>query len=109
MRVPGTRVGERSREQVYDEITERVLAAMERGVAPWRRPWTVADPFNALTLRPYRGINLLLLKEAGYDEPRWLTLRQLEKLGGSVGEGERPTTTFGWWPAALPSRNGESD
>lgn len=50
---------------IYAEITEQVMTALEQGTAPWRKPWTTAGPpRNAITNRPYRGINPFLLTAA---------------------------------------------
>ena len=49
---------------IYEQITGKIVTALENGVNPWARPWhTVhSGPFrNALTNRPYRGMNVLLL------------------------------------------------
>ncbi|MDU7524637.1 MAG: ArdC family protein, partial [Roseomonas mucosa] len=52
----------------YAEITGQVIAALEAGTLPWRRPWDQdkagagpLSPRNATTGRRYHGINLLLL------------------------------------------------
>ncbi|ENY3090153.1 ArdC family protein [Salmonella enterica] len=80
-------------------VTDRIVAALEQGTAPWRRPWTSADagcsgglPSNALTGRCYSGVNVLLLwmaaEEGGYTSDRWLTYRQAQEAGGQVRKGE---------------------
>ena len=33
------RRSKRSQRDVYQEITERILEALEGGTVPWRRPW----------------------------------------------------------------------
>ncbi len=83
---------------LYQAVTDRIVAALERGAAPWVRPWsTVAEaiPMNAQTKRQYRGVNFTLLSlEAdshGYAVNRWLTYRQALELGGQVRRGERGT------------------
>ena len=70
----------------YALVTARVLDALERGTAPWRRPWheTSGSPANALTGRSYRGVNVVLLGLSPYRDHRWLTFRQALELGGSV-------------------------
>ena len=48
---------------IYEEITARIITALENGVNPWAKPWQAVHygPFrNALTNRPYRGMNVLL-------------------------------------------------
>jgi antirestriction protein ArdC len=83
---------------LYQEVTNRIVAALEAGTPPWVRPWSAeADPVpvNAGSHRPYRGINVLLLSlEAlarGYSRNRWLTYRQAAELGGQVRGGARGT------------------
>lgn len=69
----------------YWEVTRKILQAMEKGVTPWRQTW---GPRNACTRRHYRGINILLLNLWGFPDPRWLTAKQAQRMGGFVREGE---------------------
>ena len=87
-----------STHDLYQSITDKIIAELEKGTVPWIRPWTgEADPIprNALTQRPYRGINTVLLGlEAhcqGYGTQQWLTYRQAQQLGGQVRKGEHST------------------
>lgn len=81
---------------VYEVVTARIVAELERGVAPWVKPWqgggSTALPYNAKTRRPYNGVNILLLwaaaLEKGYTHPSWLTFLQAKELGGAVRKGE---------------------
>ena len=88
---------------LYDEITDRIIAELEAGRLPWVQPWgtsgvaaPLALPKNAATSRRYSGINVLILwgavVECGYAGQSWLTFRQALALGGSVRKGERGTT-----------------
>jgi antirestriction protein ArdC len=88
---------------IYDEITQKIISAIEDGVAPWRKSWNSVNlgPFrNAVTNRPYRGINTLLLSlsafSKGFFDPRWLTFNKASELGGRVRKGERGTTIVFW-------------
>ena len=83
---------------LYQSVTDQLITALEAGTPPWVKPWSqIAEPLpcNALTLRPYRGINLLMLSMAadskGYPVPRWLTYRQAQQVGGQVRKGETAT------------------
>ncbi|HEY5299828.1 MAG TPA: ArdC-like ssDNA-binding domain-containing protein, partial [Acetobacteraceae bacterium] len=88
----------------YQEVTGRIVAALEAGTPPWRRPWDPdkaggpAMPRNAATGQRYRGINVLTLGmsalafESG--DPRWATYKQAEDGGWQVRRGERGTTRF---------------
>ncbi|HCA4419135.1 TPA: DUF1738 domain-containing protein, partial [Escherichia coli] len=55
---------------LYQLVTDRIVTAIENGVPPWKRPWHSARngagepemmPVNALTGKPYTGVNVLLL------------------------------------------------
>ncbi|MCW5943047.1 MAG: DUF1738 domain-containing protein [Fimbriimonadaceae bacterium] len=81
---------------VYERVAARMIEALSRGVAPWRKPWTDPAPRNAVTERLYRGINLLLLSMSGYRDHRWLTFRQALDLGGAVRKGEKSSLVVFW-------------
>ena len=85
------------RRDVYERITARIVADLERGVRPWVQPWQsgagkVVRPlrFNGV---PYAGINVLMLwsvaYECGYASPFWMTFKQALDLGGAVRKGEK--------------------
>ncbi len=89
------------RRDIYADVTDRIVTALEDGVAPWVRPWRSTGSFrNATTERPYHGVNTLLLcvetLRHGYDDPRWLTYKQARKLGGHVRKGEHGTRIVFW-------------
>src|SRR4051812_5990962 len=81
-----------SRDSIYTRITNRIVAALENGVVPWQKPWISQPHRNAVSQRPYRGINVLQLEltaqEQGYRSSAWLTFRQAKELGGYVRQGE---------------------
>src|ERR1700733_1391372 len=88
----------------YQEVTDRIIAALEAGTPPWRRPWDPdkaggpAMPRNAATGQRYRGINVLTLGMSALafssGDPRWATYKQSEDRGWQVRKGERGTTGF---------------
>lgn len=93
----------RGRANLYDEITDKIIADLETGRLPWVQPWgsgaakaPLSLPRNASTGRDYSGINVLILwgavVEQGYTAQLWLTFRQALTLGGNVRKGERGTT-----------------
>jgi antirestriction protein ArdC len=79
---------------LYQAITDRIVAALEAGAKPWARDWAGGMQLRA-TGQEYRGINQLLLSmtamEGGYSSPYWLTFKQALELGGNVRKGERST------------------
>ncbi len=81
---------------VYDIITEKILEALETGTVPWRKPWTAGTPRNAVSNRPYSGINPVLLGLAPYSDQRWCTLKQANQLRGKIRKGEKSTIIIFW-------------
>jgi antirestriction protein ArdC len=86
---------------LYAEVSKRIVAELERGAAPWIKPWSATagmnTPCNALTNRPYSGSNVVLLwmaQTAGYRTPRFLTFKQALELGGNVRKGEHGTKVY---------------
>ena len=84
---------------LYSEVTARIVAKMESGVMPWAKSWNAgtAIPMNAITNRPYSGINVLvfwLSAEKGYARPRYLTFKQALAVGGNVRKGEHGTKIY---------------
>jgi antirestriction protein ArdC len=82
---------------VYQEVTNKIIAALETGVAPWHKPWvdgssTAARPIRA-NGETYNGINVVLLwseqSARGYASNQWMTFKQAITLGGCVRKGEK--------------------
>jgi antirestriction protein ArdC len=84
------------RQSVYEIVTRQILAELEKGVVPWRKPWRTLPPANLISKKQYRGINTFLLALAGYGSQYWLTYRQAQALGGNVRRGERGTKIVFW-------------
>jgi antirestriction protein ArdC len=78
----------------YQKIVDRLIAEMEKGKIPWKRPWIT--PMNAVSKRPYRGINYLSLASADFNDPRYLTYLQAQKLGGNVKQGAHGFPIVKW-------------
>jgi antirestriction protein ArdC len=80
---------------IRDEIVSKVVAALENGCAPWRKPWGMTGvggaPRNAITGRRYTGVNVWLLALAGFESSEWCTFNQARKVGGHVRKGEKGT------------------
>jgi antirestriction protein ArdC len=81
---------------VYEIVTSRILAELEQGQVPWRKPWRTLPPANLISKKPYRGINTFHLALAGYGSQYWLTYRQAQALGGNVRKGEHGTKIVFW-------------
>lgn len=102
---------------LHAETTDRIVAALEAGVRPWRRPWDtdkasggMPTPRNGVSGRRYRGINLVLLAMAGTGpDPRWLTYRQAAARGWHVRRGERGSRVFFFRKHAVPEHTERRD
>lgn len=81
---------------VYQIITEHLLAKLSQGTVPWRQPWHEAAPQNLVTKHDYHGINVFLLRSAGFSSPYWVSYRQAQQLGGNVKKGEHATPIIFW-------------
>ena len=91
------------RHDVYEAITDRVIAAIEEGAGQWQMPWHrsgVSRPLNVHTKKPYRGVNVVALWAAadatGYGSGFWATYKQWRALDAQVGKGERASLIVFW-------------
>lgn len=77
---------------VYDIVTERIIAELDRGRIPWKQPWrNVERPCNWQSQRNYHGINLIMLPAGQY-----ATFQQIQKAGGRVNKGEKAFPVVFW-------------
>ena len=80
--------------QIRQDVTNRIVAALESGEVPfWRRGWTKSQhsgpPTNAVSKKPYQGINRVLLSLMGHDSKWWATYKQWQSVGGQVRRNEK--------------------
>jgi antirestriction protein ArdC len=85
---------------VYESVTRSIIAVLERGTAPWVKPWKAGKrvgimPANAISGHPYRGINVPILWHAadtcGFPTNAWFTFKQALDAGGHVKKGAKGT------------------
>jgi antirestriction protein ArdC len=92
----------KQRRDLYQEVTDKIIAAIESGTAPWQRGWTelaeMGLPMNGQSSRRYSGINSMLLfltsQERGYSDNRFFTFKQVNELGAKVRKGEKSTPVY---------------
>jgi antirestriction protein ArdC len=99
---------------LYAEVSTRIIEELERGAAPWVKPWSATAgqnvPQNAMTNRPYSGCNVILLWIAhnrGWPTPRFLTFKQAIEAGGNVRKGEHGTKVY--FVKQLQIKDGDSE
>lgn len=90
----------KSADEIRTEITNQIVAAIEKGTPPWRQPWinhpAAGAPRNAVTQRRYTSINFMLLvliaDMKGYKSQLWNTFSAWTKSGFRVKKGEKAAT-----------------
>lgn len=86
----------------YTGITETIISLIEQGKKDGSKLWDNANavtafrPINAVTSKPYNGVNRLTLALTttvmGYEENRWVTYNQAKIEGWQVRKGQKSTT-----------------
>lgn len=82
---------------IHQEITSRIVAAIEDGAGEFRLPWNRGGasgrPRNIASGKHYNGVNVLALWVAalhqGYAQPIWGTYRQWQEKGCQVRKDEK--------------------
>lgn len=79
---------------VYDMVTNRIIAELEKGKIPWQKPWTGirSGAYNRITKRPYSLLNQMLLQHNG----EYATFKQWQDLGGHIRKGEKSEIVCFW-------------
>jgi len=80
-------------------VTDRIVAALEKGTAPWVCPWdrSLGLPRNGYSGHVYSGVNTWLCWASGLADPRWFTFNQVREYGRShVRRGEHGTHIVHW-------------
>ncbi|BAS60275.1 putative ardC antirestriction protein (plasmid) [Leptolyngbya boryana NIES-2135] len=87
---------------IYQEVTNAIIEAIEAGVGRWRMPWySITElPRNIDSQKDYRGINTLMLWcqsiRRGYLSPEWGTYKQWAEQKTQVRKGEKSTLVVFW-------------
>jgi len=86
---------------VYEQLTDRIITALEGGVIPWKREWKTSGktsglPYNLVSGSPYRGINVFSLLCSPYSSNGWCTYKQAQSLGYQVRKGEKSSPVVFW-------------
>jgi len=86
---------------VYQRVTDRIVAELEAGTKPWHKPWTSLQSTPVLSMpqrhsgEAYKGVNVILLwmtsQSMGYRSNIWMTFKQALEYGAAVRKGEKGT------------------
>lgn len=87
-------VRQMAKANVYEMVTARIIAELEKGNIPWEKPWTGvrSGAFNRISKRPYSLLNQMLLQHSG----EYATFKQWQELGGHVRKGEKSEIVVFW-------------
>lgn len=82
---------------IYSAITDRIIAALEQGVIPWRKPWVGGSTgcISYATGKQYSVLNTLLL---GGESGEYVTYKGCTLAGGHVRKGEKAQMVVFWRP-----------
>lgn len=90
----------KEKRDIYQEITDKLIAQLEAGTPVWRKSWQALDksgmPKNLTSGKYYRGINFLMLACSPYSDNRWMTYKQAAAIDAQVRVGEKGTSIVFW-------------
>ncbi len=76
---------------LYQMITDRIIAQLEAGTVPWHKPWKGSSgAISRSTGKPYSVLNQLLLPYDG----EYVTFKQAAEEGYPVKKGEKASAVF---------------
>jgi antirestriction protein ArdC len=110
-------VKQQNQHDLYQTVTDRIVAAIEAGAPSFEMPWHSYSagtlPVNALTKKTYRGINVLSLwvaQMAGcYRTGIWGTYKQWQECGAQVRKGEKASLVVFYKQLEREVEDAESD
>ncbi len=79
---------------LHEQVAADLIERLKKGTAPWQKPWndssaTLEFPYNAITGKRYKGINIFSLLSADRADPRWMTFKQAAAMDWQVRKGEK--------------------
>ena len=103
---------------IYQEVTDRIIAQLEKGVIPWRKPWKVSGiaikgatditrlAFNRITKTAYSPLNQMLLSHVG----EYASFKQWQELGGTIRKGAKAEIVVFWkWLDVTKTEKSENE
>jgi len=81
---------------IYEKITNLILAKLAAGVIPWRKSWIALAPKNFLSKNTYQGINFLLLSLSDNPCQYFITFKQCKDKGGHILKGSTGAPVLFW-------------
>lgn len=101
---------------IYQEVTDKILEQLKKGVAPWNKPWKSRAgaggiPLNKTTGKQYNGVNIVLLwssaDEHNFQTNEWGSFKQWADKKEFVKKGEKGTMIVYYDTIERPDKNDE--
>lgn len=94
--------------KIYESVTNSILAQLEQGIIPWRKPWkAMTGAYNAKSKRYYSMLNQWVLLEKG----AYASYKQWKELKCQVKKGAKASYVMEWFSKKIESEkeneNGE--
>lgn len=93
------------RNEIYEDITNRLIEKLSQGTIPWRKTWEVGLPTNLQSKRKYNGINFINLCMNEYASPYYVTCLQCKERDGYIKRGQKGSWIIYWDLKEVPSNN----
>ena len=86
---------------VYQEITEKIIAQLSKGIIPWEQPWFgTRGAISHSTGESYSLLNQMIL---GGESGEYITLHQIQMLEGRIIKGSTGRELSKRYPTYEPS------
>lgn len=93
-------IEKRSKNKTREQLAEMFIKSLDEQKLPWYAVWNTHPQQNAVSAKPYRGINAFLLSMVaaafGYEDPHWCTFNQAKKKGWSIKKGAKGVPVEFW-------------
>ncbi len=85
-----------TKKDVYQELTDRIIAKLEAGVKPWQPTWSrYGLARNAHTGHIYTGINAFILNLfSEHPIPYYMSFKQAKAMGGKIKKGAKAERVY---------------
>jgi antirestriction protein ArdC len=91
------KTNQKKKADVYELVTNRIIAHLENGEVPWQRTWIDGGiPQNIVSKKAFRGINIFLLASLGFKKNYFLTYQQALSIGATIKKGEQSNFAIFW-------------
>lgn len=95
---------------IYQTVTDRIIAKMEQGEIPWEKPWIAVGgaanvAYNRVSKSPYSLLNQIILGEPG----EYASFNQWKSAGAHVRKGEKGHLNVWWSVQQYPAKDKSGD